>query len=64
MEKETVLKEDFEFEYAKAKSVIVEARQNGIRIFPGGRITSYSDYHVAINGKVLHRHVNEFVVIE
>jgi hypothetical protein len=64
MEKGTVLKEDFEFEYAKAKSVIVEARQNGIRIFPAGRITSYSDHHVAINGKVLHRHVNEFVVIE
>jgi hypothetical protein len=64
MENETMLKEDFEFEYAKAKGTLVEVRQSGLKIYPAGKITSYSNDHVAIEGKRLLRSVNEFYVIE
>ncbi|UJF35713.1 hypothetical protein [Paenibacillus hexagrammi] len=48
---EIMLKEDFELEYAKTKGTIVEPRQRGVRIYPAGKITAYSDIFVAIEGK-------------
>jgi hypothetical protein len=63
MKNETILKEDFEFEYAKAKATHVEARQGDLKIFVG-KITGYSTDHVAIEGKKLLRDANEFYVIE
>ncbi|WP_281885272.1 hypothetical protein [Paenibacillus sp. YYML68] len=64
-QKETIiLKEDFEFEYAKTKGAMVEPRQNDLRIYPAGPITGYSSHHVSINGKKLHRSANTFIVVE
>lgn len=61
---EIILREDFEIDYAKMKGSLVEPRQRGIRIYPAGKITAYSDIFVAIEGKKLLRSANEFVVIE
>ena len=63
-ETETMLKEDYEFEYAKAKGTLIEVRQNGLKIYPIGKITAYSSDHVAIEGKKLLRVANEFYVVE
>jgi hypothetical protein len=63
MENETLLKEDFEIEYAKNKGTMVEARQRGLKIFVG-KITGFSNDHVAIEGKKLLRDANEFFGIE
>jgi hypothetical protein len=63
MENETLLKEDFEIEYAKNKGTIVEARQRGLKIYVG-KITGFSNDHVAIEGKKLLRDANEFFGIE
>jgi hypothetical protein len=64
MENETLLKEDFEFEYAKAKGTLVEVRQGGLIIYSPGKITGFSTDHVSIEGKKVLRSVNEFYAIE
>jgi hypothetical protein len=64
MENETQLKEDFEFEYAKAKGTLVEVRQSSLIIYSAGKITGFSTDHVSIEGKKVLRSVNEFYVIE
>ncbi|OXM82724.1 hypothetical protein [Paenibacillus rigui] len=54
---------DHDFEEAKKMGYIIKATQGHITIYPPGKITAYSDDHVAIEGKRLFRPVNRFEIV-
>jgi hypothetical protein len=61
---QTMLIEDYEFDYAKSKGTLVEVKQGNIRIYPIGKITGFSVDHVTIEGKKVLRSANQFFVVE
>ncbi|TDF91029.1 hypothetical protein [Paenibacillus piri] len=56
--------EDNDFETAKKNGYIVKVTQGAIAIYPPGKVTAYSENHVAIDGKKVFRPVNKFHIAE
>jgi hypothetical protein len=56
--------EDNDFETAKKHGYLVKVSQGAIAIYPPGKVTAYSEDHVAIDGKKVFRSVNKFKIAD
>ncbi|WP_218095446.1 hypothetical protein [Paenibacillus solanacearum] len=58
------LVEDSDFEEAKKMGYFVRAYQGNITIYPPGKITGFSNDHIAIDEKRVFRDANHFEIVD